>query len=358
METPQTVEEITPEWLGEALRVGGLSEVPAIRALRRKVIGTEKGFLSQTVRVEIDYAGPAVAGVPSSVVAKIEPESGTFRDAERGSKAFEREISFYRELAVRLPIRLPRIYFSDVSEAGRALVMEDLCSYECIDQLHGLRHELVITTVREAARLHATFWNDASIASLPWLPLHDHFFDEGFEEHWPAFAASYELRIGRDAVRLGERVARHLRWVEERIAERPVTLIHGDLRADNLLFCGEAKHREVVLLDWQLSTRSLGSIDVARLLGDSEPPAERRGHQLEVFSAWHEGLLRAGVADYDFEEALDDFRLGVLYCLFIPVKAFFLVGAEPGGRTGRLIDAIAERLFASAMELDAGSVLP
>ena len=357
MRVPRSVDEITPEWVGEALRAGGAADVPAITAVRTRVIGSERGFLSLTVCVEIDYAGPPTASAPASLVIKLEPVDATFRDTERRSGAFDREIRFYREVAGRVPVRLPHIYYADCSDDGKILVMEDLCAYRTLDQVHGMRHEEVMATVREAAKLHAAFASPRALDGLDWLPLHDHFFDEGFAEHWPAFAQCYELRIGRDAVRLGERVARNMRWLEEQIAARPVTLIHGDLRADNLLF-GGASSSEIVMLDWQLANRSLGAIDIARLLGDSEPAAERCGHQLEVFSAWHEGLLRAGLADYDFEDALTDFRLGVLYCLFIPVFAFTVCGPEPAGRTARLLDVIAERLYASAIELEAGALLP
>ena len=68
--------------------------------------------------------------------------------------------------------------------------------------------------------------------------------------------------------------------------------------------------------------------------------------------------MRAGLTDYAFEEALADFRLGVLYCVFIPVKGFALAGAEPGPRTGRLLDVLAERFYASALELDGAALLP
>src|SRR5262245_1197636 len=344
--------------MAEALRAGGTVDLPTISAVHREVIGAERGFLSQTLRVALDYAGPPRPGVPASVVVKIEPEQGNLRNAERDTKAFDREIRFYREVAGRVPMRLPRIYYTDAAAEGKVLIMEDLCAYQCIDQLHGLRHEQVIATVREVAKLHAAFWHADAMPDLGWIPLHDHFFEEGFEEHWPAFARSYELRIGREAVRLGERVGQHLRWIEQRISERPVTLIHSDLRADNLLFCPDQQRSEIIVLDWQLATRSLAAIDVCRLMGDSEPAAERRRHPLEVFTAWHEAMLRVGLSEYTLEEALTDFRLGALYCLFIPVKALALVGPDSGGRTGRLLDAISERLYASAIELDAGTLLP
>ncbi len=354
MRVPQSLDEITAGWIEELLRdTGALGLSNTVRAVRNTVIGEERGFLSRTVRCEIDYAA-ADDRVPASVVIKLEPASSAFRDAERETNAFEREIRFYRAVSGRVPIRLPRLYAAEFGGAGHVLVLEDLSALECGDQIHGLRQAQVLATVREVAKLHAHFWRNEALDALDWMPVHNHFFEDGFEQNWPAFARSYELRIGRDALRLGERVATHLRWIEERMARGPHTVMHGDLRADNLLF-GQG---EVVILDWQLATRSVGAVDVARLLGGSEPPAERRGHQMEVFAGWHEELLRAGVADYSFEEALADFRLGVLHCLFIPVKAFALAGADAGGRTGRLLDAISERLFASALELEAGDLLP
>lgn len=354
---PGRVEEIDAAWIEDVLAAAGvLGEARVVRVVPC-VIGAERGFLSATLRVAIEYDRP-VRGAPRAVVAKIEPPAGTFRDAERRVGAFAREVRFYRELARGLPLRLPHVYFAEAGADGSALVMEDLTSLACADQLHGLAHGQVVATVREAARLHAAFWDNAALRALDWMPEHDHFFDSGFEEHWPGFVRSYELRIGREAVRLGERVATRRAWLEERIAARPTTVIHGDLRADNLLFAaGSGSSPEVVVLDWQLANRSLGAIDVARLLGGSEPAAERRGHQVEVCAAWHEALLAQGVRGYDFEAALGDFRLAALYCLFIPVKGFYLAGAEPGTRTGRLLDAMAERFYASALELDAGRLL-
>lgn len=359
MRVPRNVDEITADWMAAALRAGGAGDLPAVEAVRTHPIGAARGYLSVTVQVEIEYALPPPHGTPSSLVAKLEPGEGSFRDAERRFGAFDREIRFYREVAPRVPLRLPRTYYADASGDGKVILMEDLCSYRALDQVHGMRHDQVLHTAREVAKLHAAFARPGALDGLGWLPLHDHFFDAGFADHWPAFARFYELRIGRDGVRLGERVVRNMRWLEERIAARPVTLIHGDLRADNLLTGDGDPCAEVVILDWQLVNRSLAAIDVARMLGGSEPAAERRGHQLEVCAAWHEALLRAGQTDYAFEDALTDFRLAVLYCLCIPVFSFTMCGPEPAdGRTARLVDAIAERLFASALELDAGTLLP
>lgn len=353
---PRSLEEIDERWLAQVLRDTGLLQNTRVTRVERRVIGEEKGFLSVTARVAIDYDGPA-DGAPRSLVVKIEPPAGQFRDAERRVDAFTREIRFYRELAPGLTLRLPRVVFADARGDGSALVMEDLTGLECADQLHGLRHEQVVATVRAIARLHAAYWSDDARGALVWMPEHDHFFDDGFVEHWPRFVETYELRIGKAALRLGERVRERKAWLEERIAARPASVIHGDLRADNLLFAKGAVGEEPVILDWQLANRTLAAIDVARLMGGSEPAAERSGHQVEVCAAWHEALVAHGVRGYTLEEALDDFRLAALYCLFIPVKGFYLAGPAAGTRTARLLDAMAERFYASALEVDAGRML-
>jgi hypothetical protein len=349
---PQKIEDLTPEWVDAVLRAAGVAMTGRVARVQATIIGVEIGFLSCTARVALTYDGER-GQAPESVVVKLEPSADVYRTTERGLKAFEREIRFYRDVAPRVRMRLPRIFHAALSREASVLVMEDLSHLRVVDQLHGLRQAEVIETVREVAKLHAVFWDRTAEPALDWIPAYDHFWDEGFAATWPAFAQAYELRIGREGVRLGERVAAQLDLLLQRVRGRPATVIHGDLRADNLLFGPDG----AVILDWQLATRSLAAIDVARLLGGSEPPPERRGHQLEVFGAWHEALLAAGVREYAFEQGLADFRLAVLYSLLIPIRSFGLVGPTPGPRTGRLVDCQAERIFASALELDAAAAL-
>ncbi|MBY0274364.1 ecdysteroid 22-kinase family protein [Candidatus Binatia bacterium] len=353
---PASIEHVDERWIAAILAEAAVLGDARVRRIARRVIGAEKGFLSVTARVAIDYDGPA-GDAPRSVVVKIEPPAGQFLDAARRFDAFAREIRFYRELGPGSTLRLPRVLFAHAGDDGSVLVMEDLTDLDAADQLHGMRHEQVVATVRAIARLHAAHWTEDGLPPIDWMPAHDHFFDDGFIEHWPRFVAAYDLRIGREAVRLGERVCARKTWIEERIAARPGTAIHGDLRADNLLFTPGAPDAEPVILDWQLATRTLAAIDIARVMGGSEPAAERAGHQVEVCAAWHEALVENGVRGYPLEAALDDFRLATLYCLFIPVKGLYLVGPDAGTRTARLLDVMAERFYASALEVDAGRLL-
>lgn len=354
--TPQTIAEITPAWIDEVLRSAGAIGSERASAIETRPIGEGQGFLSTMAVVKVEYDPPTASG-PTGVVVKLEPAAGKFRDTERENKAFAREVDFYRELAPTIDVRVPHVYYAVANDDGMALVMEDLSRLRCGDQLRGMQHEEVLATVREIARVHAAFWETDRLAAIEWLPDHDQLWREGFEEHWPGFAAEYGTRLGREELELGERVRANLDWLKQQIAGRPATLVHADLRADNLLF-GEARSKDaVVVLDWQLATRSMAAIDPTRLLGGSEPAAQRDGHHLEVFTAWHEALLTHGVTGYEFDDALHDFRLGALFNLMVPVKAHSMMVGNTGLRGWRLLDAIVERVYVSALELDAGSLL-
>lgn len=84
-------EEITPEWITHALRDGGLLKEASVKSIEKKILGESKGFLSSVVQVEIEYDTDEKEA-PASVVVKIEPEEGYFRDFGDELNAFQREL--------------------------------------------------------------------------------------------------------------------------------------------------------------------------------------------------------------------------------------------------------------------------
>ncbi len=354
---PQSTDEITAPWIDDVLRSAGMISSQRVVEIELRPIGESQGFLSSIAAVDISY-DDATHGQPASVVVKLEPAQGVFRDTERKNRAFERETEFYRDVADRIDVRVPKLYHAENGPDGSVLVMEDLTHLRCGDQVRGMRHEEVIAAVRQIGRVHAAFWNNDRLDALHWLPDHDPFWFATYEQHWPDFASEYEVRLGPKGLSLGEGVLHHLEWLAEHLAERPSSLVHSDLRADNLLFGDPQSADAVVILDWQLATRSLAANDPTRLLGGSEPAGQRSGHHLEVFTAWHETLITHGVRGYALEEALEDFRLGALFNLVVPVLAFGLTQGTNSIRTARLIDANVDRMYVSAIELDAESLLP
>ena len=90
------------------------------------------------------------------------------------------------------------------------------------------------------------------------------------------------------------------------------TVIHGDLRLDNMMFGDTSDLRPVVLLDWTL-TKTSGLHDVAYLVSQNVDLEERRAHEAEIIEHYHRGLLDHGVEGYSLEQCWADYRLAVLH---------------------------------------------
>lgn len=352
---PLHPQDITTEWITYALRSGGVLEKASVKDLKKEILGDGKGFLSSVVRVKIEY-DIIEADAPRSVVVKIEPESESFREFGDELNAFQREIRFYKEIARNVPIRLPVIYFTVDEPPAYSMLMEDLSSYTAGDQVIGMHEKQVSSTVEALARLQSRYWNNAALKALKWMPTTNSISID-YKSKWDSFVMHFGKYADPKGLKVGERLGDSIPWLEEEISKRPKTIVHSDLREDNLLFGTPDSDEAVLILDWQLAIRSMGAFDVARLMGGSELPSERRGHQFEVLRRWYDTLIKEGVEGYTWKEAVRDFRLGALACLTYPVHFHdAVIGIE--GRTMELVKALISRQFSSVVEIDAESLLP
>ena len=352
---PMHVDEITPEWIAHALAEGGYLKEASVKSIEKKIIGDAKGFLSSVVRVGIEY-DQKEKEAPASVVIKIQPEEGDFKRFGDEMDAFQREIRFYREIAGTVPIRLPKLYYAVDQPPAYSMVMEDLSHFVPGDQVVGMHEQQVMKTVEEIARLQAKYWNNEELKKLSWMPeFNDVSLD--YREKWPSFVENFGYCLDDRGIELGEKIGHYLDWKKEKILKRQKTIVHFDLREDNLMFPPPGEEGAILILDWQLAIKNIGAVDVFRLMGGSEIPEERRGHQFEILKRWYETLIKEGVSNYSWDDAVYDFRLGALSYLCNPVHFHTgVVGAE--GRVKLLAEAICTRSFASAVEIDAGSILP
>jgi len=353
---PRNAGDITIDWLQEIVFQN--VKMPTILDIKLSDVGEGRGTLSETVKVEFVFEEAVQDDILKSVIVKLQPSTTAFKRRDRKIHAFEREVSFYRDIAPNVPVRLPRIYYTEKSTEAGAIVMEDLENLEGGDQVIGLTHEQTLMAAREIAKLHAAYWNNPALETLDWAPWHDHFNADDFAEHWPDFSNTEGEKIGAEALALGHRISENFDWLEAKIASRPMTILHGDLRADNLMFNQDRSKQEVAIVDWQLVSKNLATIDIARMLGGSESIEERQGHQMEIVHAWHAELLKSGVNDYSLTEAEYDFRLAALHCVTIPVHLHLAFGQEVTGRIKELFNIRCARFFSSALELDAEKLLP
>lgn len=352
---PKHPDEITPRWLTSVLRQSNVIGSSSVISIKKDILAVGKSWLSTIVKLEVEYDS-SEENLPNSFVLKLLSESRMFRDFSYELQAFDREIKFYNELADQIPIRLPKLIYSDNGYHCNLMLMEDLTYLTPGDQVIGMKQEQVLTTLESLAKVHGTYWGNPKLDLLEWMPISNN-IEQDYDENWDSFVELCSYFIDAEGMKIGKKLRPHISWLFQEIASRPKTLTHDDMKEDNLLFGKPGTDEAVVILDWQFAIRSMGATDVARLIGGSQTPTEREGRQFESLRHWYDKLLEEGVKNYSWEEAQRDFKLGALSCLTFPVHFHKgIVRAE--GRALEYVIAMYSRLFSHVVEIEADSVLP
>lgn len=301
---------IGAEWLSAQLNLD-------VEALDVEPLGVPQGFVSNTLRLKPRGASDAL---PDSLILKIDSENPVGRELARNLNSFGREVGFYQSLAPQLAPLVPHAYAmgNGFSDEGRWLLLEDLSAMAVGNQVRGVTAKDCARVLDAMASVHARFWTSKGLLNHDWLADHQFWF-KGSSETLSAFHRSflddYELRVEPEALKAIAWVIEHSQAIDAAIAQRPATLVHADLRVENVLFARNATPRDVVLLDWGTPTRSMAAMDLAFLIGGSVPMPARRGRLRDLCAHWHQSLNRHGVKDYSLSDAWADVQLAALRCL-------------------------------------------
>lgn len=154
---------VTPEWLTARLRQAGHGTARVARIVVER-IGT--GQAAACARLTIDYAEPA-PGVPRTLIAKFPSEDELSRQSCAAMGIYRREVEFYRDVAPRLTMTLPRCYFLAVDGPGEQflILMEDLAPAVAGDQLAGCTPAVVRAAILELVGLQAPTWCDEALGA-------------------------------------------------------------------------------------------------------------------------------------------------------------------------------------------------
>jgi aminoglycoside/choline kinase family phosphotransferase len=286
-------------------------------------------------------------------------------DFAESTHAYEREIRFYREVAPRTAIRVPRMFATimEPDESVFILVMEDLKGLTAADQVIGMSRAEVLAAVQTIAALHAQWWNGEQLQALPWVPSVEQqltmlsLTPEAIRKAWPLFLETFGESLPPSGRTLGERIIWHLDGILAAFVKGTRTLVHFDYRADNLFIDDLTRKAPIVVVDWQLTMWGLGAYDVARLAGGSLSPAQRGGHHEEIVQCWHRGLMEGGVTGYSREDAWHDYRLSAIMAMLNPVLVHYMF--KTGGKRGTALGAaMTERFFNDLVECGAEAVVP
>lgn len=262
---------------------------------------------------------------------------------------FERELSAYRLLAPLDGKLSPRLFSGTSALRGSdgLLLLEFVQDGRNRDQLRGLTWPELVSAVRAIAQIHARFWNSPALKKTKGLPYHHYMRAHEVRRHLPTFLRWSKLPA--DTLKTFRALPQLVDQALDRLRKRPLTLVHGDLRSDNIFY----GRKSVRFIDWGLTLAGHAAFDLARLAGGSARKSLSLLQHVDLLKVWHAELLHRGVRAYPLHEAWQDYRDAVLLTLTIPVtNAPTLARFSPRGR--HLAKLITKRFIFAATEMGLG----
>jgi hypothetical protein len=300
-EIPQSMSQMTPSWFTQALApiTGGatITDV-AIEPLSEGV-----GFIGEVAKLELTYAGD-VSG-PTSLIGKIPIAEPGGRALGLDLRLYEREAAFYRQMASQVKIRVPTCYYNaaDVEAGQFCLLLEDLGSLSTIDQRDGASVEQAIAVLEAIAPFHAR-WQGDRADQFDWLPrINDPMmvgFMSGYDAARERMRADFADHLDERNEATADRLAPNKFEMLERINGLPSTVVHGDLRLDNMFF----DKAGVVLFDWQVLTRTTPMYDVVYFLGTNVSASTLTNHHEQILKAYADAVSGSGGSALSVDEMM------------------------------------------------------
>jgi Phosphotransferase enzyme family len=356
-----TAADVTAEWLTDALVQAGAVR-PGIRVdhFTTEPIGT--GQMADTTRFTLGYAGTDgnanQQDGPATLVGKFASADEQSRATGLALRAYEVEVRFYREVAARVDARVPLTFVAEIEpETGWfTLLLEDIAGGIQGDQMAACSPDVAAAVLDEMAGLHAPCWEAPELAALEWLnrgsPQADEMLIAMVQMLLPGFLERYADTMAPEHQEVCRFLAAHMpAYVAQRSGPR--TASHGDFRLDNLLF--QPGDPRPVVLDWQTLIWGSAAADVAYFVGGSVCTEQRRAHEPDLLSHYHQALCRRGVRDYPLEQLRADTRRETFAGLIMAIVASMIVQRTERGDLMFLTTAT--RHAQHALDVDAPALL-
>ena len=133
-ELPLSLADLTPEFVADRLFAGGHDVDVATIAVHP--LEGFAGIMGEVAVIDLTFGGDT--DVPSTLIAKCPLDDDTARMYNQVMNSYKRENGFYRDLADRVPMRVPECYVNEYDEeSGRGILLIEKIEGELGDILAG-----------------------------------------------------------------------------------------------------------------------------------------------------------------------------------------------------------------------------
>jgi len=357
---PADLTALDPVWITAALRAGGHLEDGAVSAVDYTDLGAGVGLTSEVVRLQLHYASGTG---PASIIAKLPTKAPENLMVARQMFLYAREVAFYRHLAALSPIRTPALYYADIDDTTQnfVLLLEDLAALSVCDQLNGANEAQAFVAIEEIARFHAAWWNKVDVPPLT------EFADAGDSQYANLIQMGFMAYLQPCLEKFGDHIPASVQDIMHRYAPTIAanlmaeaknyrSFLHGDYRADNMLFDNSGDKPALTAIDWQVSARGNALYDVVYFLGGSLSTALRRKIGDSLLRRYYDTMAAGGVDMPDYAAFQTDYRRMTLAGLLVAV--FVCGGFDLANERGvKLLTGSVKRLVALLEDADPAEFL-
>ena len=351
---PDTPNDITPQWLTEALRSTGISLNAIVTSLCIESIA-ELTCAGQLARLHLNFSQPQ-STLPRTLIAKLHAPDEPLRVKIRPFTPDKHEILFYQQLANEIPIRIPHCYYSamNIADGKYVRILEDLTTAKVEDQIRGSTAEETALALRAIAGFHAHWWQNEKLEKFDWLTGSPTDSDsitpwvlDQYRKAFPIFVKKAGILLTNAAKAFGEQLPERLTNNPQH-RRPPRTLVHGDFRLENVFFGDSLGKSGFAVIDWQDISHGEGVWDVAWFIGGClQVTSKQQAEERQLLKIYHETLEANGVSRYTFDVCWNDYRLAISRYF---VQAVLMVASlnPENDRENKLARAVAERFIAQS----------
>ena len=307
MDIPERYEDVTAEWLTQALRAGGVLDGRAVSGFQVEPLGADRSRTSSLARIAVEYDGNP-DGLADSLFAKFVSRIPGNREFVAQSDLFRREIALHESLGNTIQLNMPLLYFGLAREGSdvAVLLLEEIKAKSKADlpiEQRPLTPSEASLALSELSKMHARWWEDRALQGYPWLRPVD---SEGrrslyrlYSEAWAGMRDALAPVLTPAELQICDGLSSYLPTVMSELNRMPITLCHGDFNLGNLLWDELGEPGTVWAVDWQLPTREPAVIDVAWFVGLGVSRRDLHLVRQEYLPGYHRALVAHGATGYD-----------------------------------------------------------
>ena len=301
---PRAIEDITSEWLTEALAVGH----PGTRV--RSVVCDQIIHGSGTkIALDVSYdANPS--GLPAALIVKAALE-------EHGIPVSIRpEAIFYYVVRPNISVSTPLCVYSEHRVEPGLVVLENLLARSCrmTDPIAGFRVETVRHALDQLASLHAQWWGTGEVPGVPEFAgsnaMGAVLMAPGY---WETCLAGPTAEHVPEPFRDREQMAQWVPALWSRDKDLPRCFLHGDAHLGNTYVDADGAPG---FLDWQGIRAGHWGREVCYFLAGALSIEDRRSHEESLLRGYLQALAAAGADPVpSWDEAWLTYRQHMLHGL-------------------------------------------